>query len=485
MSLTGLGKTKKDMQNRSKRMNIRLIIAVLAAKLASFISRRFGGRGSSLPGVVARKIYPGVLTDLARQVRHGIIMVTGTNGKTTTNNMIAEIMKSGGFSLVINREGANLITGVTTAFIRHADWLGRVKCDYALLEVDEASLPKVIKEVQPQLVVVNNFFRDQLDRYGELDKTVKLVSDALQSLPQVHLVLNADDPLVAQLSVTTGHTASFFGLAANQRTDTGARQTREARFCPRCGQELHYLTYQYSQLGTYTCPHCGFQRPTPQVEGVKVTPGNTGLSCRVRYAAGEIDMMVHTQGFYNLYNALAAFTVGCLMNIEARLILEGLLHYQPAIGRMETFRYNGKPVLLNLVKNPTGYNEGIATLVNIPGTKNVFMAVNDNDADGRDISWLWDVDFEYLAAHQNNIEIFVCSGLRGEEMALRLKYAGVPLEKITVTRELAVAIKEVLAGPGKITYLYTTYTALWPTQKVLCGLAVKEDLHAESLSPVS
>lgn len=466
-------------------MNIRLMIAVLAAKFASFISQRFGWKGSSLPGVVARRIYRGTLRDLAGQARRGIVMVTGTNGKTTTNNMIANVIEAGGFRVVINQEGANLITGVTAAFIKHADWLGRIQYDYALLEVDEASFPGVVKEVKPQIVVVNNFFRDQLDRYGELDKTVHLVRDALKTLPDVHLVLNTDDPLVAQMQSTTGHPASFFGLAPNQRPDTGARQTREARFCPNCGQELHYDTYQYSQLGSYACEDCGFKRHPPQVEAAAVETVGTGLRCRVKYPAGEVHLAIHTQGFYNLYNALAAFTVGYLTGIETPQILAGLLRYKPAIGRMETFRYNGKPAILNLVKNPTGYNEGVATLLNIPGTKNVFMAVNDNDADGRDISWLWDVDFEHLADNHLDMIIFVCSGLRGEEMALRLKYAGVPLEKITVIREMEAAIQKALAGPGESTYLFSTYTALWPAQKILSGLAVKEDLHAEGLSSLS
>lgn len=466
-------------------MNIRLIIAVLVAKFASFISRQFGWKGSSLPGVVALKIYRGTLRDLAGQARRGVVMVTGTNGKTTTNNMIANVIEAGGFKTVINQEGANLITGVTAAFIKHADWLGRIEADYALLEVDEASFPRVVKEIKPQLVVVNNFFRDQLDRYGELDKTVHLVRDALKTLSNVRLVLNTDDPLVAQMQSTTGHPASFFGLAPNQRPETGAKQTREARFCPHCGQELQYDTYQYSQLGSFNCENCGFKRQPPEIEAQDVKILGTALRCQVKYPAGEVQLTIHTQGFYNLYNALAAFTVGYLVGIEPKQILAGLLRYKPAIGRMETFRHNGKPAILNLVKNPTGYNEGVTTLLSMPGTKNIFMAVNDNDADGRDISWLWDVDFEHLAVNHQEMVMFVCSGLRGEEMALRLKYAGVPLEKITVMREMEAAIPEALAGPGESTYLFSTYTALWPAQKILSGLAVKEDLHAEGLSSVS
>lgn len=464
---------------------VQLVLAIISAKTAALLSRLFGWKGSSLPGKVALKIYPGVLSDLAGKAHKGVIMVTGTNGKTTTNNMIASVFRAGGQTIVINQEGANLITGVTAAFIKYATPFGGMNYDYALLEVDEASLPKVIAEVKPMMVVVNNFFRDQLDRYGELDTTVRLVRDALKTVDGVHLVLNADDPLVAQLHTTTGHNATFYGMAPNQRVEVGARQTRESRFCPICGNELDYDSYQYSQLGYYKCNGCGFKRRQPDIEASGVEVLGAAISCRVNYQGGQQKITINTQGFYNFYNALAAFTVGCLNNIKAEHILKGLANYQPGIGRMETFIYQDKPVFLNLVKNPTGYNEGLLTLLSMQGRKNVFMAVNDNDADGRDISWLWDVDFELLGSEHDSIDIFICSGLRGEEMALRLKYAGVPQEKISVKRDLAYAVGETLGGSGQVVYLFATYTALWPVQKILLGLAEKEVSHAESVSSVS
>lgn len=466
-------------------MNIRLILAVLVAKLAAFMSRKFGWQGSSLPGVVARKIYKGTLADLARQARKGVIMVTGTNGKTTTNNMIARVIESGGHQVVINQEGANLITGVTAAFINQANLLGKINCDFALLEVDEASFPKVVQEVTPDYVVVNNFFRDQLDRYGELDTTVKLVREALKNLPRVHLILNTDDPLVAQMQQVTGHSASFYGLASSQCSENGTKQTRESKYCPHCGNELHYDFFHYSQLGSYSCTECGFKREEPEFEAMAINNLGTSLQCRVRYPQGEAILTINTQGFYNLYNALAAFSVGYLAGISVEQIQLGLLKYKPAIGRMETFNYQGKTAILNLVKNPTGFNEGISTLLSIPGSKNVFMAINDNDADGRDISWLWDVDFEHLAEDQASIETFTCSGLRAEEMAVRLKYAGVITEKITVDRDMTTAIKKILQQPGESVYLFSTYTALWPAQKTLMELAEKEDTNAKGLPSVS
>jgi UDP-N-acetylmuramyl tripeptide synthase len=457
----------------------------MGGKLSSKLSKITGGRGSSLPGVVARRIYAKTLSDLAKQVKKGIIMVTGTNGKTTTNNMLAKVLQADGHRVVFNEEGANLITGVTACFVRNATLSGVIDFDYAALEVDEASFPKVVKEVKPDIVVVNNFFRDQLDRYGELDKTVNLVRDALKELDDVTLVLNADDPLVAQLGKSTGHKAIYFGVSEQQAVNRAVAQTREARYCPFCGNELTYSYYHYSQLGDYNCQQCNFSRIIPEVEATNVGVTIGGMTTEVCHQGGCSAITLHTSGFYNLYNALAAFAVGNLLTIGVPTIQQGLEMYTPAIGRMERFRYRDKLALLNLVKNPTGFNEGLATLLSLPGSKDVFMALNDNAADGRDISWLWDVDFEILTEHLGLIETFTCAGIRAEEMALRLKYAGVPVEKITVIRELESAISNTLNGRADTAYLFSTYTALWPAQGILNRLAEKEEAHAVGLSSVS
>ncbi|MEG6615431.1 MurT ligase domain-containing protein [Peptococcaceae bacterium 1198_IL3148] len=457
----------------------------MGGKLSSRLSKFTGGRGSSLPGVVARRIYAKTLSELSKQVKKGTIMVTGTNGKTTTNNMLAKVLQADGQRVVFNEEGANLITGVTACFVRNATLSGVIDYDYAALEVDEASFPKVVKEVKPDMVVVNNFFRDQLDRYGELDKTVSLVRDALKQLDDVILVLNADDPLVAQLGPTTGHKAIYYGISQQQDVGRAAVQTREARFCPFCGGELDYNYYHYSQLGDYNCPRCNFARVTPEVEATDVEITLGGLTAQVCHQGSCSAITLHTAGFYNLYNALAAFAVGKLLAISVPTIQKGLEMYTPAIGRMERFRYHDKPALLNLVKNPTGFNEGLATLLSLPGSKDVFIALNDNAADGRDISWLWDVDFEILTEQLDYLQTFTCAGTRAEEMALRLKYAGVPVDKITVVRELESAITATLGGQADTAYLFSTYTALWPAQSILNRLAEKEETHAVGLSSVS
>lgn len=466
-------------------LQLRVMLAILVAKLVVWLVRFLGrGKGSSLPGMVALKICPGILGVLARQPRLGVVMVTGTNGKTTTNNMIARVVTEAGYRVVVNAEGANLITGVTTAFVKAASYLGQVDCDYALLEVDEGSFPRVTRQVRPAIVVVTNFFRDQLDRYGELDKTISLIRNALLQLPDTRLVLNADDPLVAQLAASTGLKTTFFGQGEHERVTTTATATREGRFCPRCCCELDYAYYHYSQLGTYRCPGCGFSRPPAQVEGLEASAAEGGITCHLRYPAGSRSLAIPVPGLYNLYNGLAAFTVSLLLDLEPDRIIRALEGYTPATGRMERFRYRDKPVLLNLVKNPTGFNEGLNTLLALKGPVDVLIAINDNDADGRDISWLWDVDFEVLEERHHRLHSLVCTGQRGEEMAVRLKYAGVPVDKIVVKSSMSEAVKHILNSSGTSVYLLATYTALWPLERILSGYAKRES-HVESLPSVS
>ncbi|ACA59122.1 domain of unknown function DUF1727 [Candidatus Desulforudis audaxviator MP104C] len=447
-------------------MNGRLLIAICGAKSAARCSQMLGRPGSSLPGKVALALYPGTLRQLAARAERGVILVTGTNGKTTTNNMLARILREAGQRVVCNREGANLVTGVTTAFVREADLRGRLRFDYAVLEVDEAAFPGVAAQVNPRAVVVTNFFRDQLDRYGELDTTIALIREALKRLPRVRLVLNADDPLVAQFGLL-GLRTVHYGLAPHARVVEGGHHTREARFCPQCGTTLQYSFYHYSQLGLFRCAGCGFRRPEPEVEALQARYQGEGVSCVIRRGDEEYVLEMQTQGFYNLYNALAAYTAGTLLGVDPVRVIGSLETYEPAVGRLERFRYRDKPVFLNLVKNPAGFNEGLNLLPANPGTKDVFIAVNDNVADGRDISWLWDVDFEMLETVQERVPRFVCSGLRAEDMGVRLKYAGVDPKRIVVQPNLKTAVATTLEGPGEAAYFFATYTALWPVERIL------------------
>lgn len=469
-------------------MNIRLILALWVARLTMFMVRITGqGKGSALPGRLALKICPNILKLLGQKISGKIIIVTGTNGKTTTNNMIANILGKAGYAVVVNREGANLITGVTTALIQSATIWGKMQGEIASLEVDEASFPKVVRNITPQVVVVTNFFRDQLDRYGELDKTVSLVGEALHKLDDVTLILNADDPLVAQLAKTTGKPAVFYGLHRHQGVNHMGSAVREAKYCPICGEKLQYAYYHYSQLGEYHCPGCDFARPQPDLEGVQPVVEMAGISCDVRFHhGGKHRLRLPVNGFYNLYNGLAAWSTGLLLEIKQETMEGALASYQPATGRMERLAYQDKPVLLNLVKNPTGFNEGLHTLLSVSANKVcVCIAIHDNDADGRDISWLWDVDFEELLQIQDRVTKYVCTGLRAWEMAVRLKYAGLPFELIVVEEDMAKAVQKSLYESADMFYFLSTYTALWPMERILGTYAKKEQTLSANLSSLS
>ncbi len=450
-------------------MKINLFCAVVTGRMVALASRLSGHGGSSLPGLVAGKIYHRCLHDLAGQVRKGIIMVTGTNGKTTTTNMIAGILEKARFKVVANYEGANMASGVTTSFIMKAGLSGKIDCDYAIIEVDEASVPGVMKELNPEIVVITNFFRDQLDRYWEIEKVVGVIRDALNKYGYANLVLNADDPLVAQFGRITRLPATFYGIGRHGQSTATSTRTREAKRCPFCGAALVYDFFHYGQLGNYRCAECSFKRPEPGLVAMDATVTDK-INCRMVYNGDEAQLAIQTTGIYNLYNALAAFATGLQLGIDAAVILSGLNRYRPVTGRMENFDYRGKPVFLILVKNPTGFNEGLSALFFNQRKKDVFIAINDNDADGKDVSWLWDVDFEILGNGQQFFNSFLCTGKRGEEMAVRLKYAGVPQDKIAVDPDMPSAVKKILDGPGKQSYFFSTYTALRQVHGILEAL---------------
>ncbi|MBF7083535.1 Mur ligase family protein [Desulfallas sp. Bu1-1] len=450
-------------------MSLRLILAVLAAKLVMHISRLLGkGRGSSLPGMLALRICPDLLGHFENQPRTATIMVTGTNGKTTTNNMLAGILEREGYQVVANREGANLITGVATAFIRSSSILGRVRCDYAVLEVDEAAFTGVTKWIKPRLVVIINFFRDQLDRYGELDTTIKNVLAAVKQLPDsTVLILNADDPLVARLARESGYHSKFYGVRPVQELSGNVAYSREAKFCPFCGHALEYNIYLYSQLGDYKCTQCDFARPQPDIEAESVTTGVGGTTAFLNDDKNKWQLNLPVRGMHNLYNALAAFTAAYLLGVKPETAVAGLETYTPATGRMESFRYGSKQVVLVLVKNPTGFNQALSGLLTGEVEQDVMIAINDNAADGRDISWLWDVDFEILTRTPEKFKRFICSGQRAEDMALRLKYAGVSPTIIEIENDFSRAVDSALNGESGAVSVLVTYTALWPVEKIL------------------
>ncbi len=443
---------------------LRTIVAIMAAKIIINVSRRFGNQGTVLAGRVALWLDPGILKKLAARVRGQIIIITGTNGKTTTSNMIAQILHANGNSVVHNQAGANMLNGITTAFIAASNLTASRHWDYALLETDEANVAPLLNEVNARQLLITNFFRDQLDRFGELDRTIRLISEGVKGR-NIRLWLNADDPLMTGLPVETGLSCSYYGFAATPYDTLHNQDSREGRYCMLCGEEIEYQSFHFAQLGAFYCPNCGNTNPVPDYLG-----SDLQLDHNITMKINNLEVTSPYQGFYNAYNILAAVAVSKGMGIADAVIREAIARFQPQAGRMERFTVGSKEATLILVKNPTGFNQSLQALLNDHRSKNLFLALNDNAADGRDVSWIWDADLESLASAGAGISLLVCSGLRSGDMAVRVKYAGVDQELIQIESDLDPAIQKALSGPGKVNYILSTYTALFQCRKILLRL---------------
>jgi len=440
----------------------RFWVALWAGKIITMGLLVTGKKGTTLPGKIANWIDPEIMRHLSVAYSDGIIMITGTNGKTTTANLLASIIRQSGEKFAFNQAGANLVTGITGALIQDTRWSGQARASLALLEVDEATVPKFCAQVSPSLAIVTNFFRDQLDRYGELDTTVRMVRE---SLPQeTVLVLNADDPLVAQFG-TNHPKAIYYGVERTPDSRSESQETREARFCPLCGTELDYTLFHYGQLGIFNCTGCGFHRPVPEILAQNVRPEDGLLLFRV----GVTSFTLSLQGYYNLYNALAAITAARQLGLNDGLIEKGLREFVPQAGRMERFYLPEGEITLTLVKNPTGFDQVIQTMLGVDKPLRILIGINDLAADGRDISWLWDVNFERLGRHESRINQVICTGLRAEDIALRLKYAGVSVEKLVIEHTLAEALNRFQASRSEeeVSFVLPTYTLLFPLREIL------------------
>ncbi|PLR77414.1 DUF1727 domain-containing protein [Bacillus sp. V3-13] len=428
--------------------------SILAAKMAHKASRLFNKSGSNLPGLVARKIDRHILKKLANRTDK-IIFISGTNGKTTTSQIVGHILKENGFRLIHNSEGSNMITGITTAFIKNEGLLRRKKADIAVIEIDEGSIERVTKEIQPELMVFTNFFRDQLDRFGEIDILVNKIGDVLKQTA-VKLILNADDPFVTRLGYL-GLEAEYFGLGKNAFAFEQYNMI-ESTFCPQCGDPLHYKHTHYGQLGHYSC-RCGFGRKKPKYE-IKHLEMKEGLSLKTNVG----DFFIPILGSYNAINALAAISVCIESGLSSEQIQNAISTFHVKNGRMECFDNKDKRVVLNLAKNPAGVNVSLSVSNINNERKQYLLPLNDLGDDGRDISWIWDADYEKInCSHTDRI---ICSGLRAADMAVRLKYAGIPEDKIEIIQNVNLAVDELLKKRLN-SYVVANYSTLQPTRKAL------------------
>jgi UDP-N-acetylmuramyl tripeptide synthase len=452
-------------------MNLRTLLAVWTGKGVVTSTRLLGRGGTTLPGTVARRLAPDVLRQLSAQPNQGVIAVTGTNGKTTTAKMLSAMFEAAGLPVTHNRAGANLISGLTTAFLQNARWNGHVRGNIGLMEIDEATMPQASKEIRPRAVVVTNFFRDQLDRYGELEHTVNFVARGLDQLAKgATAALNADDPNCAGLGRRPGIQPLYYGIEDESVGKAEMNQTADALHCINCGHDYTYQTFYYAHLGKYRCPQCGHERPRPDVYVERITNVDArGSTLRIVTPAGAFEARLQIPGLYNVYNALAAVAGALAMGLPLDPIKMGMESTTSQFGRMELIKMSDRDVFMALVKNPVGFNSVIQTVMESGARKNLIIAINDLYADGTDVSWLWDVDFESLASDQSEINFVICAGLRAEDMAVRLKYAGMDAAKLSVEKDLGKALEQGLTfiKPGELLYIMPTYTAMLQMREII------------------
>jgi lipid II isoglutaminyl synthase (glutamine-hydrolysing) len=445
---------------------------VAAARALGAASRASGrGGGTTLPGRVLLRLEPDAIARLGAGLERGTTIVSATNGKTTTAGMIAAVLAADGRRPVHNRAGSNMTWGVATALLEQ-------RGEEGLFEVDEAWLPRVVDQLDPTAIVLGNLFRDQLDRYGEMealaDEWAKTVS---ARAGRTALVLNADDPLIADLGRDAEERPRdgvvYFGIEDPSQALPELQHAFDAKHCRRCGHPYAYERAFVGHLGHYSCPHCGAERPRPEVAATAIElRGMDGSRSIVRTPAGELVLELPLPGLYNVYNALAAVAAGLRLGVGLERIAAALGEMQAAFGRVETIEVAGRPVSILLIKNPAGANEVLRTL-RLEAERepvDLWIALNDRIADGRDVSWVWDADFELLAGRVRRV---VCAGTRAPEMALRLKYAGWPTEAIEVVPEVEASLdRAVAAAPGRV-FALPTYTALLELRKLLAarGLA--------------
>jgi len=430
---------------------------VLIGKLIYFISNTFNlGSGGTWPGEVALYFQPKILDYFFSQVKKGIILIAGTNGKTTTARMLRQILTQfdkGHYRVIHNDSGANLLNGLVSAFIQQSSWIGKIDTDWAILEVDENTLSLVISNLKPQtsnkqkvIVVLLNLFRDQLDRYGEIDVIAGKWSKALKKLPKdAKIVLNADDPLIAHLGMTSrpGLKAGvyYFGIDDTKSFLPEMEHATDSIFCLSCGNRLSFEGIYYSHLGIWRCEKCGEKRPEPDI-----SKWSSPLP-----------------GLYNQYNTLATVIVAKSLGINDKQIKEALSDFSPAFGRQEEFVVNSKKIKIFLSKNPAGFNESLKTVLSLRARQLLFV-LNDYIPDGRDVSWIWDVDFEMIPS---NVKV-IASGERAFDMGLRIKYS---MKQLRVIQNLKEAIYSGLEAikKGETLYVLPTYSAMLEVRKILKG----------------
>lgn len=441
-----------------RKISIKTIISILSAKFTLFLTKTILKGGTTFPGRVALKIDKNILSKISKGYK--VILVTGTNGKTTTTSMIYNIIKESRHPVITNNTGANLFPGIVTTFVDSFKFGSKVKDNYAVIEVDEANLKYITEYITPEVITVTNLFRDQLDRYGEVYTTLNKILEGIYNVPETTLVLNGDESLLGKLDLK--NPVHFYGFDKAVNDNKTIEINADAKFCKFCKTPYEYNFVTYNHLGDFYCPNCGYKRSDLMYAVTDIIDINADKST-VKF--NDLEVSINQSGTYNIYNGLCAYSIAKELGIADSAIKKSLENQSSSFGRQETINIEGKDVKIFLVKNPAGYNQSLDTIcLNKENFAAAFL-LNDNYADGQDVSWIWDVDFEKLT--ETNIDEVYISGLRAYDMAVRLKTAGLNPNKFIIEEQYEALTEAIKNGNCDKLYILATYTAMINYRKYL------------------
>ena len=457
-------------------MDLRFYLALIVGKISAFVLKLKGSGATAAPGLYALSFDPNFVKKFSKQITNGSIIICGTNGKTTTSRIISDLLASK-YKIIHNRQGSNLLRGLASTFINNSSFLGKVDCSIALWEIDEAVLPQIIKDTNPKTLVLLNLFRDQLDRYGEVDSIRKSWQTMLLTLPKTtQVILNEDDPGIKYLEKFAGGKITTFGIEDKKVNLPKTTNVSDIKQCPNCSSKLIYTSIFFAHIGHYTCTSCSLKRTSPIISASNLI-FERGFKTSMRLALNKqkLNLNLNIPGLYNVYNILAAGAVSYSENLDGKLTKTTLEQFSSAFGRYQKFNVSGKEIIVFLIKNPTGANEILKTIY-LQEKLNILVILNDKIADGRDVSWIWDTNWEIISKKVSNIFI---SGSRSWDLANRLKYAGLKLSNKNVCKQINYSIRQAIVSLNNKDTLIVlpTYTALLETQKILSKLARQEKWH--------
>ena len=479
---------------------IKTMLAVGACKASRSALRLLHRGGTTTPGRMAMKFDRNILETVSQGM--DIIVVTGTNGKTTTSNMIEHALSGTGRDVLANKSGANLLPGVTAEFTSNATAFGKPKKHFAVIECDEGALKQVVPRIHPKVIVVTNLFRDQLDRYGEVMHTLEEIRKGIKMVPDAVLCLNADDSLTASLALDVPNKVTYFGIDCPIGEQKNV-EISDARYCIRCGTEYEYDYHTYAHLGGFRCPKCGYRRIRPSVavteiekvsssgsvvrmrfgeDGNRNAGGaedrdgsleNVGPGCRIPSAETDREVTIGLPAVYNIYNGVAAIAAYQAAGFDREEVIASLADVHSSFGRMETFRLGEVPIQMILVKNPAGCNQALSYLAGLGEDYQAVFCLNDRTADGHDISWIWDADFEKVCRDPHLKHAYVL-GDRADDMCLRLKYADAEEADIEKVQDNAALIEKLKKSSVPV-FILPNYTSMLSLRAALGAITGKQE----------